>query len=264
VDRTGAERRRSGTDVVPHAHAQSAPSRRPAPAPPPALPGLRRRYDAHRYQVVFYTLLLTLVVNPLLPVLGFDSSWLALFVAVNVLAAVLGVVQGRARKVVIVALTLVALVVSNLPETIAARSVTNVAFACWMLVTAFAVATSVRYALTQDDAVGREHLYAALSAYLLAGVLFAELYLALALAFPGSLGPAGAGPVALTADAAMYFSFVTLATLGYGDIVPQTGLLRGVAVVEAVAGQLYIAVLVASLMSSYAQGRTAPTNGRHA
>jgi voltage-gated potassium channel Kch len=61
----------------------------------------------------------------------------------------------------------------------------------------------------------------------------------------------------------MYFSFVTLATLGYGDIVPQTGLLRGVAVVEAVTGQLYIAVLVASLMSSYTQGRGAAGGGRN-
>jgi hypothetical protein len=249
---------------VPHAHAQSAPARRPARSPPPTLPGLWLRYGAHRYQVVFYSLLLTLVVNPLLPVLGLDSSWLTLFVAFNVLAAVFGVVEGRRSKIVILALTLVALVVSNLPDTIAARPVTTVAFACWMLVTAFAVATSIRYALIQDDVVGREHLYAALSGYLLAGVLFAELYLALALAFPGSLGPAGAGPVAITADAAMYFSFVTLATLGYGDIVPQTGLLRGVAVVEAVAGQLYIAVLVASLMSSYAQDRNPNSKGRHA
>ena len=264
MDRTGAELRRFGTAVVPHhAHAQPAPARRPARTPQPAPPGLWLRYGAHRYQVVFYTLLLTLVVSPLLPVLGLDSSWLTLFVAVNVLAAVFGVVQGRVRKTVILALTLVALVVSNLPDTIAARSVTHTALACWMLVTAFAVATSVRYAL-KTDTTGSEHLYAALSAYLLAGVLFAELYIALEHAFPGSLGPAGAGPVPFTPDAAMYFSFVTLATLGYGDIVPHTELLRGVAIVEAVAGQLYIAVLVASLMSSFTQGRSAVGGRRHA
>ena len=246
---------------MPQVHAQPAPARSPARALPPVRSGLRL-YDAHRYQVVFYTLLATLVMNPLLPVLGFDSGWLTLFVALNVLAAVFGAVEGRTGKAAILALTLLALVVSNLPDTIAARSVTNAAFTCWMLVTAFAVATSVRYALKQDD-VGREHLYAALSAYLLVGVLFAELYLALERTFPGSLGPAGAGPVPFPSDAAMYFSFVTLATLGYGDIVPQTGLLRGVAVVEAVTGQLYIAVLVASLMSSYTQGRGVAGGGRN-
>jgi hypothetical protein len=56
----------------------------------------------------------------------------------------------------------------------------------------------------------------------------------------------------------LYFSFVTLATLGYGDIVPLSQLMRGVAVVEAVTGQLYIAVLVASLISSYSQAKATP------
>ncbi|HEY2785150.1 MAG TPA: potassium channel family protein [Fimbriiglobus sp.] len=45
-----------------------------------------------------------------------------------------------------------------------------------------------------------------------------------------------------------YFSFITLTTVGYGDIVPGSGMARGFAVVEAIAGQFYIAVLVAELI----------------
>jgi voltage-gated potassium channel len=52
---------------------------------------------------------------------------------------------------------------------------------------------------------------------------------------------------------AIYFSFVTLATLGYGDIVPRSEVARGVAIVEAVAGQLYLAVMVARLISIFAR-----------
>jgi voltage-gated potassium channel Kch len=52
---------------------------------------------------------------------------------------------------------------------------------------------------------------------------------------------------------AMYFSFVTLATLGYGDIVPHTDLARGVAMVEGIGGQLFLAVLVARLVSLYSR-----------
>jgi len=48
----------------------------------------------------------------------------------------------------------------------------------------------------------------------------------------------------------VYFSFVTLATLGYGDIVPLTPTARGLAVSEAIVGQLYLAVLVARLVGS--------------
>jgi hypothetical protein len=46
---------------------------------------------------------------------------------------------------------------------------------------------------------------------------------------------------------------VTIATLGYGDIVPASDAARGVAVVEAAAGQLYVAVMIARLVSLYAR-----------
>ena len=51
-----------------------------------------------------------------------------------------------------------------------------------------------------------------------------------------------------------YYSFVTLATLGYGDIVPRSEAARGLAIMEAVAGQLYLAVLIARLVSLYVLG----------
>ncbi len=54
----------------------------------------------------------------------------------------------------------------------------------------------------------------------------------------------------------MYFSFVTLTTTGYGDIVPVNPLVRSAANLEAVTGQLFTATLLARLVSSYfAAGR---------
>ena len=47
----------------------------------------------------------------------------------------------------------------------------------------------------------------------------------------------------------IYYSFVTLTTLGYGDVVPRSEVMRGLAILEAVAGQLYLAVV-----SLYAAG----------
>jgi len=60
-------------------------------------------------------------------------------------------------------------------------------------------------------------------------------------------------PGAFSLARGIYFSFVTLATLGYGDLVPNSDLTRGLAVLEAVAGQLYVAVIVARLVGAYAQ-----------
>jgi hypothetical protein len=48
-----------------------------------------------------------------------------------------------------------------------------------------------------------------------------------------------------------YFSFTTLTTLGYGDIVPHSAGARTLAVLEAVTGQIYLTVLVARLVGLY-------------
>jgi voltage-gated potassium channel Kch len=46
----------------------------------------------------------------------------------------------------------------------------------------------------------------------------------------------------------LYFSYVTLATLGYGDVVPITDGARSLAVLEALGGTVYLAILVARLI----------------
>jgi hypothetical protein len=60
------------------------------------------------------------------------------------------------------------------------------------------------------------------------------------------------GAEALTAPRAIYFSFVTQATLGYGDIVPVGDHAQGVVVAQGMGGQMYLAVLIARLVSLYA------------
>jgi hypothetical protein len=89
-------------------------------------------------------------------------------------------------------------------------------------------------------------------AYLLAGIFFGVLYHAVESVWPGSFAAAGAIKEFPLFDA-IYFSFVTLATLGYGDLVPVSGVARGLAVVEAVSGQLFLAVMIARLVSTYEQ-----------
>ena len=59
----------------------------------------------------------------------------------------------------------------------------------------------------------------------------------------------------------VYFSFVTLATLGYGDIVPDTNLTRSVTILEAIIGQFYVAVIVALLVSSFISQRMQDQSG---
>ena len=99
-------------------------------------------------------------------------------------------------------------------------------------------------------------LHGAVAAYLLLGIIWAYAYALVALLGPGAFsGPASAadGPRAF-----FYFSFVTLTTVGYGDVLPVHPAARSLATLEAVTGPLYLAILIARLVSvAVAPGRGA-------
>ena len=87
----------------------------------------------------------------------------------------------------------------------------------------------------------------AVAAYLLLGILWAYAYALVAHLRPGAFS----GPVS-PADgprAFFYFSFVTLTTVGYGDVLPVHPAARSLAMLEAVTGPLYLAILVSRLVS---------------
>ncbi len=100
-----------------------------------------------------------------------------------------------------------------------------------------------------------DKLSGAVCVYLLIGVIWSLLFGILEIAAPGSLhfpdADAGVQEALRTGapqGAMTYFSFVTLTTLGYGDIVPVSQAARSLAWVEALLGQLYLTILVARLV----------------
>jgi len=86
-----------------------------------------------------------------------------------------------------------------------------------------------------------------ISAYLLLGVVWAEAYTLIEALQPGSFS--GAVDAARGNRGWLYFSFVTLTTVGYGDILPVRPAARSLAMLEAVTGPLYMTVLLARLVS---------------
>jgi Ca2+/Na+ antiporter len=99
-----------------------------------------------------------------------------------------------------------------------------------------------------------ERIYGALCAYLFIGILFALVYAHLEYRAPGSFSAGNEALRETSAEEASmvpiftYYSFVTLTTLGYGDITPVTDHARTLAWLEALIGQLYLAVMVATLV----------------
>lgn len=211
---------------------------------------LLRAYLARRYALLFYSLLLTLCAAPGLVALGFDTSALQVFIAVNLVLAVVG---GTTRRLAPLFLLVIAALVVRLAATVLrSDALATATLPFWSVLGLIAVAAAVRFAL-RGAAIDAEHLYAALSGYLLAGLFFGLLYWVVEDAWTGSFAVSGASvaPGQFSLANGIYFSFVTLATLGYGDVVPQTEIARGLAILEAVSGQLYLAVMVARLVTLY-------------
>jgi voltage-gated potassium channel len=92
----------------------------------------------------------------------------------------------------------------------------------------------------------------ALSLYLLAGMFFAFVYNAVAAL---SDEPFFSGSNEASSIDYLYFSFVTLATVGYGDLTAATDLGRMLAVTEGLTGQLYLVTVVALLVSNLGRAR---------
>lgn len=101
------------------------------------------------------------------------------------------------------------------------------------------------------SSVSLNEIFGAICGYLLIAFLMGASYNLLETLYPNSflLKPEDTGPGQM--NALVYFSLVTLSTVGYGDIVPLTREARSLVVMEAIIGQFYLAVLVARLMGSY-------------
>src|SRR5262249_52817433 len=206
-----------------------------------------------RLALLFYSLLLTLAVVPLRRALGFSNSLLELFLAINLLAAVVPI-RGRKSRRVLLPFLVVAFVGEGGTSWLDQAALVPMYLALWTVVALLAAASALRFALGAQ-VVDRGHLYAGLSAYLLAGIFFGVFYWVLERTWPDSLATPGEGAQStFSLAAAIYYSFVTLTTLGYGDIVPRSEVVRGLAIMEAVAGQLYLAVMIARLVSLYVSG----------
>ena len=139
---------------------------------------------------------------------------------------------------------------SNL-DAVALRYGSNLAMFGFLVV---AISHALRQVVfgTELDA---NRLVGAICVFLLLGMIWAFAYSLLELAVPDSFGGLSADRTPGFDSGWLYFSFVTLTTLGYGDITPATGIARTLSYMQAVAGQFYVAVLVAGLVSAYISDR---------
>ena len=214
------------------------------------LHSLLSAYGRRRFAILFFSIVLTLVGNSVLDAVGLDLDLLEAFLALNLLSAIMsGLVGGHWRT--LVALAALFLILRVISAAFGNPLVLSASEAIWAVAALVACIATLHFVLRKGK-VDSERIYAALSVCLLAGLVFGVAYHVMGGIRPGSLrmtSAEGAPVAAVGLKTAIYFSFVTLATLGYGDVVPATPLAQSLATFEAVGAQLYVAVLIARLVS---------------
>ena len=121
----------------------------------------------------------------------------------------------------------------------------------------FAAMVVVMRDVLRAKRVTMDTVFAAASVYLLLALVWSSVYIALESFQPGSfaLGPVD-GPNAMrTESQLMYFSLVTMTTVGYGDITPASPQASMLAALEGLIGQLFVAIILARLVAMELMGR---------
>ena len=129
-----------------------------------------------------------------------------------------------------------------------------------LVLTAFVVAHLLRFIL-RAPSVNVEVLCASISAYLMLGLMWTMAYWLVDQLTPGGAFSfnTNAGTRSMNGFNGFYFSFITLSTVGYGDITPVSKVARMLAAMEAMTGLFYVAILIARLVSLY----SAPGSTEH-
>lgn len=205
---------------------------------------------AHAYSALLIALLALWLVSPLLDILHAQQFSSAFFITVTMVAACYAMSdQGKSFiLVVVLGVALAIMVWLDLAglEGLSGVVTTQVVALLFFAVVAYELLVDI---LAKESRVDSNLIAGAIAVYLLIGVCFSFVYELVYTLNPESFKGVGEGVTVHTTFT--YFSFVTMTTLGYGDITPLTKIGGTFATLEAIIGQLYLTILVARLVGMH-------------
>lgn len=215
---------------------------------------MHRQMTRHKFTFLLAALVLLLIIAPLVE----DTSAGAALFTIGITAVfITGVIANREQRWIFraalavaffaIPISWAALFASSSPLDLGQYVI--VILFCGMTAAMILVAVMRQYMATAQAVVG------AICVYLLIGLTWAMIYSAIEyvedepFAFPEHRWK-DVGVKHTAFSQLTYFSFVTMSTLGYGDITPRTALAETACWMQAIVGQLYIAILIARLIST--------------
>ena len=216
----------------------------------------------NNFSYLLVALLIFIIIVPITLDLDLISQQVSRILGITCLLAVgIWSLRGTGRLfsagmlVVIVGIILNGLAVARGNDTL--HAVSMLALFMFLLLATF---NALRQVAVGND-INPNRIVGAICIYLLLGVMWSIAYGMIEFSQPGSFtGLTESVSPAWNTDL-VYYSFVTITTLGYGDITPLSQTARSLSFAEAIVGQFYIAVLVAGLVSAYISAKHEKSDG---
>lgn len=210
-----------------------------------------RRFDPRRWRfaLLLASLILLLLLSPVLEGEAAAGFLLSFLFTLVLIAAVLAASTRRATLGITLVFALPWLYLTWLHPQWRADAIDVIASLLLVCLGLFVVGLVLMRVL-RAERVDADILCGALAVYLLTGVVWAVCYGIIEALAPGSFGLSGEASGDVW-NQLLYFSLVTLTTLGYGDISPISSVARIWSALEAVVGTLYLAVLISRLVGLY-------------
>jgi hypothetical protein len=213
-------------------------------------------YSAHRFSILLVILIGLLTGPSLVQTFGHETKWYDLLMAFLMLAAILSLCFETHQRVFAIVFGVPAILFVLIGHSLSgAFSASSLLLAqlCEIIFFLGAAALIVRSLFSRTE-VSFDSILGAVCGYLFVGLGWAICYAIIEGFHPGSFAvsqtvvrPTGDSP--LLPQLLIYYSFITLTTVGYGDITPASSGARSLAWMEAITGQFYLAVIVAALVT---------------
>ncbi len=216
--------------------------------------GLARHNWPGRFTILLAAILLLLIFQPIFAGHAFAQN----FVTASISLVLLSALYAFRTTTTYFTIALI-LMVPSIGSRLALQFTLNPTLEMIGAISSFLFLTVTVFALVSRlftvKSVTLDTISAAICAYLLMGVAWAYAFAAVELRYPGSFSTAllhstagNIAPLLASLHSFTYYSFVCMTTTGYGDITPLSEGARTLSVMEAVSGQLYMAILIARLV----------------
>ena len=198
-----------------------------------------------RFIYIIFAIMLVLLVYPFIRPFGLIGHLFStLFIAMIPLSSALALTGDRKQAIIILLIAAPFVILDGYNFFLTDRILSVVAASFATILYLYIVFLLLRNLLS-IRVVTADLIYCAVSIYLLIGIMWAGIYNIVEGISPGSFSGTSE-----TVDL-IYFSFVTLTTVGFGDVVPLSAFGKRLAIFEAAMGSIYMAVIIAMIVGRY-------------